>query len=341
MPMTDPSTLAGTPLIDAGAITRRLVHYARPRQLLLVVRMAELGTVQKAAASLGMSQPSATQALTQLEALLEVSLFDRHARGVRLTRAGALLLPVVRRVMASLDALARDAATVRQGAGGLVRVFGISAASTAIAAECLPALCARQPDLWIEYHEVGADEVPGLCASGEADLVLCRQPAEWSADFEFLPLRGDHLGVYCLPGHPLAAKRQPRTPAYAAQTWLVPPAGSAPHTAFMTWCETQAVRPRMVRVSTRSLPLTLALLRELRCLYVGLASHMDALVQAGQIHRLPLQLPTALGDLGLLRRRVDRSPAVDATSGHLLSWFAAPLQPPPHPTALTREPTRA
>lgn len=46
---------------SATTLTRRLVHGARPRQLELVVRMAELGTVQKAAHALGMSQPSASR----------------------------------------------------------------------------------------------------------------------------------------------------------------------------------------------------------------------------------------------------------------------------------------
>uniref|UniRef100_UPI0005C294E1 helix-turn-helix domain-containing protein n=1 Tax=Pseudacidovorax intermedius TaxID=433924 RepID=UPI0005C294E1 len=111
----------------AASLTRRLLHYARPRQLQLVVRMAELGAMQKAAADLGMSQPSATEALNRVETLLDLTLFDRHARGVRLTREGALLLPALRRALDAFDLLAGDAARLAQGAGGLVRIAGIAA----------------------------------------------------------------------------------------------------------------------------------------------------------------------------------------------------------------------
>lgn len=98
-------------LEDAGeSLARRLLHYARPRQVQLVLRIAEAGAIQKAAAAFGMSQPAATQSLTRLEELLGITLFDRHARGVRLTRDGRLLLPALKRLHDSIEMLAHDAA---------------------------------------------------------------------------------------------------------------------------------------------------------------------------------------------------------------------------------------
>lgn len=321
--MTQQAKVSEDSLDRTGQITRRLVHYARPRQLQLVVRMAELGTIQKAAHALGMSQPSATQALTQFELLLDLRLFDRHARGVRLTQQGQLVLPTIQRVLASLDALGRDAASVLQGSQGLVRVVGISAASTAVAAQALPALCEQLKDLWIDYTEVDAADIPSLCARGEVDIALCRSSTEVSADFEFLTLREDTLGVYCVPEHPLVKKRRPSLRDFSEVRWLLPPAGSAPRTAFMRFCDDAHITPQLVRVGTRSLPLTLALMKQLQCLYVGLASHMDTAVEAGEFHRLALTMPTGLAPLGMLRRRDHRTPATDAVTAHLMRWFKA------------------
>lgn len=319
--MAKQSDVSDNQLDRAGQITRRLIHYARPRQLQLVLRMAELGTIQKAANALGMSQPSATQALTQFESLLDLRIFDRHARGVRLTQQGELLLPTMQRVLASFDALGRDTVTVLQGSRGLVRVVGISAASTAVAAQAFPALCKQTNDLSIDYTEVDAADIPSLCATGEVDIALCRSSTEVSADFEFLALREDTLGVYCVPEHPLAMKRKPSQRDVAEATWLLPPAGSAPSIAFMKFCDSAHITPQLVRLNTRSLPLTFALMRQLQCLYVGLASHMDTLVEAGQFHRLMLTIPTELEPLGMLRRRESRTPAADAVTAHLLRWF--------------------
>jgi DNA-binding transcriptional LysR family regulator len=320
--MTNPIAVSDERQDRAEQITRRLIHSARPRQLQLVLRMAELGTIQKAANALGMSQPSATQALTQLESLLDLSLFQRHARGVRLTEQGELLLPTFQRVLASFDALGRDTANVLQGSRGLVRIVGISAASTAIAAQVLPALCEQLHEIWIDYTEVDASDIPSLCSTGEVDIALCRSSTEVSGDFEFVALRADSLGVYCVSDHPLTKKRRPSLSDLSEATWLLPPAGSAPSNAFMQFCDNAHFTPRLVRVGTRSLPLTLALMQQLKCLYVGLSSHMDSGVAADYFRRLPLTMPTELASLGLLRRREHRTSATDQVILHLLRRFS-------------------
>lgn len=57
--------------------------------------VAKLGSVTKAAGTLAISQPAVSQALKQLERQLEVSLFYRAARGVKLTGEGQLLFDYV------------------------------------------------------------------------------------------------------------------------------------------------------------------------------------------------------------------------------------------------------
>lgn len=304
----------------ASTLARRLLHYARPRQLQLVARMAELGGIQKAALALGMSQPSATQALTRLESLLGVALFDRHARGVRLTREGTLLMPAVHRALASFDALARDAAHAVQGAAGLVRLAGIAAASTAIAAPALPALCAAHPDLWVDYREIDAAQIPALCLADGADLVLCRASVEAPEDHMFVSLQADRLGVYCAADHPLAGRRRLDLSDCTDATWLLPPGESPPHGAFVQWCAQQAVTPRLARVGTRSLPVSVALVSRLELLYVGLVSYLGPFVESGQLRQLPLAVPGMVDDIGLLRPRRERSPAVEAVARHFVNW---------------------
>lgn len=312
---------ASSPSLDVSStLARRVLHYARPRQLELVARLAEMGAIQKAAVALGMSQPSATQALTRLESLLGVALFDRHARGVRLTREGALLMPAVHRALASLDALARDAAHAMQGANGLVRLAGITAASTAVATSALPALCAAYPDVWLDYREIDASQIPALCQGDGADLVLCRASVEPPEDYLFVPLQTDRLGVYCAADHPLASRPALSLRDCADATWLLPPGESPPHRAFVRWCEQQALTPRLARIGTRSLSVGVALVHRLRLLYVGLESHLRPHVESGQLRRLPLSVPGEVDDIGLLRSRLERSAAVEAVALHLENW---------------------
>lgn len=57
--------------------------------------VAKYGSVTKAAGELAISQPAVSQALKQLERQLEVSLFYRAAKGVKLTSEGELLFRYV------------------------------------------------------------------------------------------------------------------------------------------------------------------------------------------------------------------------------------------------------
>ncbi|MFJ3404505.1 LysR family transcriptional regulator [Promicromonospora sp. NPDC090134] len=99
-----------------------------------------------AAADLGMTQPPLSQGILRLERHLGVRLFDRDARGVRITAAGRRLLPAARDLLDAADDLvvaARDlalpeqvrlgvAADLEDGVPGLLRVVAGDAAGGAV-----------------------------------------------------------------------------------------------------------------------------------------------------------------------------------------------------------------
>ena len=71
------------------------------------VRVADHGSVSKASAALFRAQSVVTRSISELEARLDVPLFERHANGMRLTDYGARLLPRARRVLAELESVPR------------------------------------------------------------------------------------------------------------------------------------------------------------------------------------------------------------------------------------------
>lgn len=84
---------------NATAFLNRLLARGKFRHVQVILVLAELGSVQRTADAIGMTQSSVSQTLAYLEQLLEVRLFERHARGVRPTLACADLLPVARQLM--------------------------------------------------------------------------------------------------------------------------------------------------------------------------------------------------------------------------------------------------
>jgi DNA-binding transcriptional LysR family regulator len=60
---------------------------------------ARLGSISRAAAASGRTQPALSQQLRRLEDIVGNTLLDRTASGVRLTPAGSALLPYAERIL--------------------------------------------------------------------------------------------------------------------------------------------------------------------------------------------------------------------------------------------------
>lgn len=75
------------------------------RDLRLVVALASAQTTAAAARTLHLTQPAVSRALVGLEQRLEVSLFDRTPRGLRLTQAGRTLVETAPRLLNELTVL--------------------------------------------------------------------------------------------------------------------------------------------------------------------------------------------------------------------------------------------
>ena len=119
----------------------RLTKHVRLRQLQLLVALQQCGSVVQAAATLHMSQSAATQALAEMERVLDIRLFERHARGIRPTLAGQTLVDTVRGVLAALEEVAESLAAIRRGAAAALRLGAIPAAALAILSPLLAVLC--------------------------------------------------------------------------------------------------------------------------------------------------------------------------------------------------------
>ena len=79
------------------------------RQLQYLVAVADLGGFRKAAEACGVAQPSMSAQIAQVEQAIGVQIFERSARGVRVTAAGAAVIDRARAVLLASRDLADTA----------------------------------------------------------------------------------------------------------------------------------------------------------------------------------------------------------------------------------------
>lgn len=278
----------------AAVLSARLLARARLRHLQLLVAVADHGSLKRAAAQVGMSQPAATQAIGEFERLLEVALFERQARGMRVNEAGRALLPVVRQMLQALEASLETMAARQDGASGLLRVGAIPAAASGLLAPHLPRIIERHPRLRLQLFEATPPHLLNELAAGGLHVVLTRQPTELAARFVAEPLGDDEAIVIAGPRHPLAGRARVALDELAGFPWMVPPAGVRVRELFdglAAACPPTTVHP----VSTSSPALILAVLGDNRSVTLGPASLAESYIRQRLVVRLaiPTKLPLA------------------------------------------------
>ena len=113
--------------LNAQTLLTRLTTRARLRHMQALVMLDDLRSMSRAAMAMGMTQPAMTQLVSELEQLLETTLFLRHSRGVDPTPAAQDLLPVARRILTATEEGAERIANRR------VHMLGTSGTVTTVA----------------------------------------------------------------------------------------------------------------------------------------------------------------------------------------------------------------
>jgi DNA-binding transcriptional LysR family regulator len=283
---------------SATVLFNRWQARGRLRHLQVLVKVGELRNLKRSAEALGLSQPAVSQLLADLEDLVELPLFERHARGVRITPAGAELLPLARHVLDTLAEGSETLTAMRRAGEGVVRIAAVTSAVTGLLAPLLPAFVRAHPGIQLHVRECDLDAWPLLLARGEADCAACREAEAAPAGFDFHPLVEDRFVVACGPQHPLAQRRRLSWQRLAQETWLPPPVGSTARRVFDEQMTQAGLQPALCHVVTRALTLTSALLQAqplLTLLPLGAVHTFAATGQLAVIEPVPALPFTPIG----------------------------------------------
>lgn len=146
-------------------------------QLEYVLAVIDHGGVSRAAAALGVTQPSASQAIQRLEAELGVALFERVGRRLQITEAGRAIEGPARDVQRALAEIGDLARRHRDGLSGTVRVAALPTIAASVVADAIAGLHERAPEIRVVVHdEPRPAGVVQMVADGRCDLAFSERP---------------------------------------------------------------------------------------------------------------------------------------------------------------------
>ena len=186
----------------------------------LLLSVARLGSLGRAAQAHGISQPAASTQVRRLERQLGITLVERSPRGSRLTPHGELVTGWAEVAIDAAAALDAGISTLHAGRNAVLRV----AASLTVAEYLLPGwlipLRAVDAGTTVTLTVGNSGEVAALVLSAEADLGFIEGP-DVPAGLESRAAGADTLTVVVAPAHPWARRRSGITAAELAETAMV------------------------------------------------------------------------------------------------------------------------
>jgi DNA-binding transcriptional LysR family regulator len=298
------------------------------RDLRYVRELAVHGNFSRAADALGLTQPALTRRIQAVEAELEVRLFDRHAKGVKLTPFGDLvveraeeLLRGVQNVKVEIDRLrGLDVGHVSLGAGPVV--------AQTIVGEAIGKLIKRRPGIQVSAYVGGPEELPLWLRSGKTDLMISDVTAIANDGDVEIVSRFEHVGYFfCAPQHPILQRQAPSVEeilSYPFATAHLPPSVS------MRFQEAIGGRRLVPAVECDNYPILKMVVASSDA--IGIASRYAIIeeLRAGRLVEVPTKGPAAVTALGVARlAKRAPSPAADALAKELteharkvLEWSA-------------------
>jgi LysR family transcriptional regulator, pca operon transcriptional activator len=197
------------------------------RHLQCFLAVTQLGSVQRAADSLSITQPAVSKTISELETILGVRLFERGRRGATPTREGRLFAPHASACVAALregvDVLLRESGDVP----GSVAIGVLPTVATALLPPALRQFRAHWPAVSVSVWTDSNTQLLERLKAGEIDFAVGRvSDPEGMHGLSFEQVYREPLAVVVRRAHPLTFEA-PLMPSMLARFQIVvPPFGT-------------------------------------------------------------------------------------------------------------------
>ena len=215
------------------------------RHLRYFLAVAGAASFSRAADRLGISQPSVSQQMRELEENLRVSLFQRRGKRILLTAGGLIFQEHARAILnqleSFLDELSGDSAQLR----GSLHLGIVPWLDVALVPQLLGLFAARYPGVNLTVAEISSDDIETALEEGRLDVgmgFLTRH----SPNLRYDLLSSDEFVLIVPTGHPWWNRRMIHFSELHQQRLLQLPQSFVVRRMTDDICRSHQVRPRTI-----------------------------------------------------------------------------------------------
>lgn len=166
------------------------------------IKVAELGSITKAAEAMGYTQSAVSRMVADLEDEWNLNLLRRSRGGLALSSDGLMMLPYIKDLCRHYEALQEQANSLKGLETGFIRIGSCTSFST----QCLPSILKqfeqRYPSIVFQLQNMEYSETDDALCAGEIDCGFISAP--YSPELEVTVLMRDRMLAVLPPDHPLA-----------------------------------------------------------------------------------------------------------------------------------------
>ena len=211
------------------------------QQLRYFLTVARTGSFVRAAEEEKIAQPSLSQQIRKLETALDVPLFDRLGRGVRLTHYGQALVPRAEQILLAVGEAEKALGSLRHPDRGRLRVGVIPTVLPYALAKPMAAFRTAAPLVDLDIREATTEKLLEGLRTGALDLAVIALPVR-QPEIVCSELFREPLLVAVPEFHPLASRQRLAVPQLISERMLLLREGHCLRDDVLTVCSRAKVQ---------------------------------------------------------------------------------------------------
>lgn len=281
------------------------LHHLKMTHLRLLAHLADTRRITSAAELTGVSQPTASRLIVEIEDILGQPIHERSGRGIALTVVGTALATRARRILTELQEATTEISGLASGDSGHLQLGSVTAPALSLMLPALRTLRLTHPNITADVSVAPSALLCQELRAGRLDLVLGRPTDPQDAeDFEIQPLGTEPVALLVRQDHPLAGPNPVALPDLMRFDWVMPAAPSPLGRAMICAFAQHDLPPPRQSLTTASFLLTLTMVRQTNAIAPLARAVTDVFCTPGSGYvTLDSALQINVGSYGLMTRK--------------------------------------